>query len=98
MPLGTDGRRRAGHDGKSARQRLFHPSRAGTLASRRGTWQGRGMADTPPSAAGGILIAICSIGGVVVGLAQGQVTIGFLAGLIIGSLGAVAVWLRDSRR
>jgi hypothetical protein len=56
------------------------------------------MADTPPFAAGGILIAICSIGGVVVGLAQGQVTIGFLAGLIIGSLGAVAVWLRDSRR
>lgn len=55
------------------------------------------MAETPPSAAGGILIAICSIGGTVVGLIQGQVTIGFLAGLVIGSLGAVAVWLRDRR-
>ena len=56
------------------------------------------MADTPPSAAGGILIAICSIGGTVVGLTQNQVTIGFLAGLVIGSLGAIAVWLRARRR
>lgn len=53
------------------------------------------MAETPPSAAGGILIAMCSIGGAVVGLMQGQVTIGFLAGLAIGGAGAVAVWLRD---
>ena len=84
----------------SARQ-LFEPSRlchSGTLASRCGTWQGRGMADTPPSAAGGILIAICCIGGAVIGLMQGQVTIGFLGGLVIGSLAAVAIWLRDSRR
>lgn len=73
-------------------------SRPGTLASRGGTWQGARMADTPPSAAGGILIALCTIGGTVVGLAQGQVTIGFLAGLVIGSLGAVAIWLRDRRR
>ncbi|MFG6283117.1 MULTISPECIES: hypothetical protein [Bacteria] len=56
------------------------------------------MADTPPSAAGGILIALCSIGGTVIGLMQGQVTIGFLAGLAIGAAGAVAVWLRDRQR
>lgn len=56
------------------------------------------MAETPPSAAGGILIALCSIAGAVVGLLQGQVTIGFLAGLAIGALGAVAIWWRDSRR
>ena len=56
------------------------------------------MADTPPSAAGGILIAICCIGGAVIGLMQGQVTIGFLGGLVIGSLAAVAIWLQDSRR
>ncbi|MEI5686986.1 MULTISPECIES: hypothetical protein [Sphingomonas] len=56
------------------------------------------MAETPPSAAGGILVAICSIGGAIVGLIQGQVTIGFLAGLAIGAAGAIAVWLRDSRR
>jgi len=55
------------------------------------------MADTPPSAAGGVLIALCSIGGAVVGLLQGQVTIGFLAGLVLGSLGAIAIWLRDRR-
>ena len=59
---------------------------------------GTGMADTPPSAAGGVLVAICSIGGAIVGLNQGQVTIGFLAGLAIGAAGAVAVWWRDSRR
>jgi uncharacterized membrane protein (UPF0136 family) len=56
------------------------------------------MADTPSSAAGGILIAICTIGGTIVGLTQGQVTIGFLAGLVIGSIGAIAIWLRDRRR
>lgn len=56
------------------------------------------MAETPPSAAGGILIAICSIGGVVIGLMQGQVTVGFLAGIGIGSLGAIAIWLRDRSR
>lgn len=56
------------------------------------------MADTPPSAAGGILIALCSIGGTAIGLMQGQVTIGFLAGLAIGAGGAIAVWLRDRRR
>ncbi len=56
------------------------------------------MADTPPSAAGGILIAICSIGGAVIGLMQGQVTIGFLAGIAIGSVGATAIWLRDRSR
>ena len=55
------------------------------------------MTDTPPSAAGGILIAICSIGGAAIGLMQGQVTIGFLAGFGIGALGAIAVWLRDRR-
>lgn len=56
------------------------------------------MADTPNSAAGGFLVAICCIAGAIIGLVQGQVTIGFLAGLAIGSLGAVAIWLRDSRR
>jgi hypothetical protein len=56
------------------------------------------MADTPPSAAGGILIALCSIGGTAIGLMQGQVTNGFLAGLAIGAAGSVAVWLRDRQR
>lgn len=69
-----------------------------TLAKRHPTWQGWRMADTPPSAAGGVLIALCSIGGTAIGLFQGQVTIGFLAGLAIGTLGAVAVWLRDRQR
>lgn len=56
------------------------------------------MSDTPPAtAAGGILIALCSLLGAGIGLAERQVTIGFLIGVAIGSLGAIAVWLRDRR-
>ncbi|MGR6327592.1 hypothetical protein ACU5AX_00850 [Sphingomonas sp. XXL09] len=55
------------------------------------------MANPPASAAGGVLVAACSILGAVIGLFEGQVTIGFLAGLAIGSAGAIAVWLRDRR-
>lgn len=96
--MSADRRAPAASDGKCLSGLPSRLSRAGTLASRRGTWQGSTMADTPPSAAGGILIALCSIGGTAIGLMQGQVTIGFLAGLAIGAAGAVAVWLRDRQR
>lgn len=96
--MSADRRAPAASDGKCLCGLPSRASQAGTLASRRGTWQGSTMADTPPSAAGGILIALCSIGGTAIGLMQGQVTIGFLAGLAIGAAGAVAIWLRDRRR
>lgn len=45
--------------------------------------------------AGGFLIALGAIVGTVIGLATGQVTIGFLIGLGTGSAIAVAMWLRS---
>jgi len=53
---------------------------------------------TPSSAAGGFFIALGALGGTVVGIALRQPSIGFLSGLAIGALIAVAVWLIDRRR
>ncbi|MGN6268372.1 MAG: hypothetical protein ACTHM0_00585 [Sphingomonas sp.] len=56
------------------------------------------MADpTRSPAAGGCLIAIAVMAGVVVGLFVHQPTIGFLGGLAVGIAAAVAVWLVDRR-
>lgn len=55
------------------------------------------MAATSTSA-GGFPIAIGAIGGTVAGLAAGQPTIGFLAGLGIGCAVAVAIWLKGRGR
>jgi hypothetical protein len=54
--------------------------------------------DTPRSTAGGFLLALGAILGAAVGLAKGQVTIGFLAGLSIGAVAAIAMWLRERGR
>jgi hypothetical protein len=51
------------------------------------------MSTRSPSA-GGFPIAIGVIGGTIIGLATGQPTIGFLAGLGLGIAVAVAIWLR----
>ena len=48
-------------------------------------------------AAGGFPIAIGAIGGTAIGVAIGQVTIGFLAGLAAGIVAAVAIWLLGRR-
>jgi hypothetical protein len=51
----------------------------------------QGDAQRPPdSSAGGCLIAAGALIGPVVGLIFGQVTIGLLAGLGLGALGAIA--------
>jgi hypothetical protein len=50
-----------------------------------------------PTAAGGCLIALAIIAGVVVGAATHEPTIGILAGIAIGIAASVAVWLRDRR-
>jgi hypothetical protein len=52
------------------------------------------MSTRSPSA-GGFPIAIGVIGGTIIGLATGQPTIGFLAGLAVGVAVAVAIWLRS---
>lgn len=48
--------------------------------------------------AGGVLIAAGSIVGTAAGSIAGQPTAGLLAGLILGGLAAIAVWLIDRRR
>jgi hypothetical protein len=52
---------------------------------------------TPPSLAGGFPIAAGALLGCFVGVALGQPSIGFLTGLAIGVLIAVAIWLRGRR-
>lgn len=56
----------------------------------------RGMARSfRHSTAGGFPIAIGALGGTVAGLFAGQPSIGFLAGLGLGCLIAVVIWLRE---
>jgi hypothetical protein len=49
------------------------------------------------TAGGGCLIAVAVLAGVVIGLALHQPTIGFLAGLGLGVVAAIWVWLIDRR-
>lgn len=48
----------------------------------------------PTTMAGGFPIAIGAMGGAFIGVAVGQPTIGFLAGLTAGIAIAVVIWLR----
>ncbi len=63
------------------------------------TWQGGGMNDAPSrsSPAGGVLIAIGTIGGAFIGAALGEATRGFLIGAGAGIALAIAIWLRNRR-
>lgn len=45
--------------------------------------------------AGGFLIALGTLLGVVGGIAAGQVTIGFLVGFGAGLVAAIGIWLKD---
>jgi uncharacterized membrane protein len=49
-------------------------------------------------AGGGVLIALGAIGGAVVGTLYRQPSIGLVAGLAVGLLLAIFVWLVDRRR
>ncbi|SIN62012.1 hypothetical protein SAMN02745824_0994 [Parasphingorhabdus marina DSM 22363] len=53
---------------------------------------------SPSPNAGGFFLAAGCIGGVIVGSFLGQPSIGFLAGLGLGGLVALAMWLRDRNR
>lgn len=55
-------------------------------------------APPPPARAGGVLLAAGILGGVVIGTALGQASIGFLAGLGIGLAALLLVWHGDRRR
>lgn len=46
-----------------------------------------------PQLAGGVFLALGTVGGVLIGAAMGQPSIGFLAGLAAGLAAATLVWL-----
>ena len=48
--------------------------------------------------AGGFLLAIALIVGVIAGAAKGEPSLGFVIGLGVGLAGLLAVWLMDRRR
>lgn len=48
--------------------------------------------------AGGFILAVALIIGVVVGTVKGEPSVGFVAGLGVGLAGLLAVWLLDRRR
>lgn len=48
--------------------------------------------------AGGFLLAIALIVGVIAGAAKGEPSLGFVIGLGVGLAGLLAVWLMDQRR
>lgn len=52
---------------------------------------------SPPSAAGGVLVALGSMLGAAAGFAIGEATAGFLIGLGLGAVGALLIWWRDRR-
>lgn len=58
------------------------------------------MASTEPKTpmAGGCLLSLAIMIGVVVGFTQGQASLGFVIGLGVGLVLAVAIWLVDRRR
>ena len=56
------------------------------------------MADRPGPQAGGFIIAVAIVAGTIIGGLNGQPSIGLLAGLGLGVVAAVAVWLVDRRR
>jgi hypothetical protein len=51
--------------------------------------------DTPPRRAAGAIIALTVIGGAVIGVIEGQPSIGLLAGLGVGVAVALLMWWRD---
>lgn len=53
------------------------------------------MASSKHTTAGGFPIAIGALGGTIVGLIVRQPSIGFLAGLALGTLIALAIWLKE---
>ncbi|MGE0180546.1 MAG: hypothetical protein AB7O91_12090 [Sphingomonas sp.] len=56
------------------------------------------QAPPPPTRAGGVLLAAAILGGVVIGSALGQPSIGFLAGLGIGLIALILIWAGDRGR
>lgn len=74
--------------------------KAGRLASHAGTWHGVGMTDprsTSGPVAGGAILALTILAGVVIGLIVRQPTLGLLGGLLVGTGVSLWIWQRDRR-
>lgn len=81
----------------------FRPCRAcrnGTVASPRGTWHCAGMSRSskPAPIAGGALLALSLIVGTIIGVRQGQPSLGFIVGLGAGIALVLIVALIDRLR
>lgn len=83
---------RAGRERIARAARTVRHTRA--LAHRRAAWQAARMRRSSP-VAGGFPIAVGALLGTVAGLVLRQPSIGFLAGLALGCVVALVVWLRD---
>ena len=70
------------------------------VARRRAAWQSGVMASSSSRnpMAGGFLLAVSLIVGVLVGVVRGQASVGFVAGLGVGVALLLAVWLIDRIR
>ncbi len=80
--------------------RAYRTCRNETVASRRGTWHGAAMSRSskPAPIAGGALLALALIVGTVIGLRQGQPSLGFVIGLGAGIILLLIVALIDRMR
>jgi len=76
---------------------LLHPRRD-FVAESAASWQESNMSDQPQSRGAGIVIVFCIAIGTAVGTAMGQSSAGLVSGIAVGSLIAVALWLRDRKR
>jgi uncharacterized membrane protein (UPF0136 family) len=56
------------------------------------------MTDRNGPQAGGFLLAMCILVGAVVGTIRGEPSIGVIAGIGVGIVVAIALWLKDRTR
>jgi uncharacterized membrane protein (UPF0136 family) len=56
------------------------------------------MTDRNGPQAGGFLLALCILVGAVIGTVRGQPSIGVIAGISVGIVVAIALWLKDRMR
>ena len=56
------------------------------------------MTDRPNTTAGGFFLIIAILVGFGIGASQGQQLLGAIAGTLVGTAIAVAIWLRDRKR
>ena len=56
------------------------------------------MTDRNGPQAGGFLLALCILVGAVIGVVKGQPSVGVIAGIAVGIVVAIALWLKDRVR